>query len=65
MIELFEKANLTDYEYALVTKGIVFGVGIGTLLGAVIGEVTLFFSFGGVCGIISTLLYIFFKRLKK
>lgn len=62
---MFEKANLTDYEYALVTKGIVFGVAIGTLLGAIIGEITLFFSLGGVCGIISTLAYVLYKRLKR
>ncbi|MDQ0461712.1 hypothetical protein [Clostridium sardiniense] len=61
---VFEKANLTEYEYELVAKGIAFGVGSGVLIGTLIGEVVLFFSLGGVIGIISTLAYTFYKRLK-
>lgn len=61
---VFEKANLTEYEYELVAKGIAFGVGIGILIGTLIGEMILFFSLGGVIGVISTLIYIFYKRLK-
>lgn len=61
---VFEKANLTECEYELVAKGIAFGVGIGILIGTLIGEVVLFFSLGGVLGIISTLTYTFYKRFK-
>lgn len=62
---MFENINLTEEEYILVTKGIAFGVGIGVLLGTLIGDIILFFSLGGVCGIISTLAYSLYRRIKR
>ena len=49
----------------MVTKGIAVGVGIGILLGAIIGNITLFFALGGVCGVISSLIYSKQHKVKK
>ncbi|MDO5040427.1 hypothetical protein [Clostridium sp.] len=62
---MIDKISLSEAEFTLVSKGIAFGVGIGMLIGIFIGDVILFFSLGGVCGILSTSIYSMIKRLKK
>ncbi len=62
---MIDKISLSEAEFTLVSKGIVFGVGIGMLIGIFIGDVILFFSLGGVFGILSTSIYSMIKRLKK
>lgn len=65
VVFMIDKISLTEAEFTLVSKGIAFGAGIGILLGAFIGNVVLFFSLGGVCGILSTSIYSILKRVKK
>lgn len=62
---MLEKFSLSEQEYENVAKGIVGGVGIGTLIGLIIGTVTLWFAIGGVLGIISSLIYSFFEKHTK
>ncbi|MEG2727366.1 MAG: hypothetical protein RR940_03930 [Bacilli bacterium] len=64
MVSRLEKIYLSDKEYEIISKGIVFGVLVGTLIGMFIGEVVLFFSLGGVLGIISTTIYTITRKIK-
>ena len=58
---MLEKIILSDQEFEYLTKGIAFGVGIGTLIGLLLENAILGFSFGGVSGIIS-LIYSHYKK---
>ena len=49
---MLEKIILSDQEFEYLTKGIAFGVGIGTLIGLLLENAILGFSFGGVSGLI-------------
>lgn len=62
---MLDKFILSERECENIAKGIFWGVGIGTLIGLIIGNVTLWFSMGGVVGIISSLIYSFFEKHKK
>lgn len=55
---MWDKLILKEKDYERLTKGIAFGVGIGIVIGAMVGEVALFFSLGGVMGIVITSIYI-------
>ena len=59
---MLEKIILSDQEFEYLTKGIAFGVGIGTLIGLLLENAILGFSFGGVSGIILSLIYYHYKK---
>lgn len=62
---MLDKLVLSDKDYEYLTKGIAYGVGLGTLAGVIIGNITLAFAAGGVIGIISAGVYSYYKKLKK
>lgn len=59
---MFNKFKMSDKEYDMVCKGIIDGVIVGTLVGTILGDVSLFFSLGGVVGIIISTGYNMYKR---
>lgn len=62
---MLDKLSLTDKECENLAKGIAIGAGLGTLIGIIIDNVTFAFSFGGVVGIIGSLIYSTYIRYKK
>lgn len=62
---MIEKIILSDQDYEYLTKGIAIGVGIGTLVGLLLENVTFGFASGGVIGIILSLIYSFYKKASK
>ncbi len=60
-----DKLNSTDDDITRISYGIAFGSGIGVVLGAVISNVPLGFSLGGVSGILIYIVYNFVVRSKK
>lgn len=59
---MLDKISLDEKEYDNLTKGLAAGVGIGIIIGACIGNVTLAFAAGGVIGIVSSLIYSYFTK---
>lgn len=64
MVKILEKMILSDKDYEYLTKGIAIGIGIGTLVGIVIENVTLAFAAGGVIGILTAFIYSIYRRKK-
>ncbi|WP_315110153.1 hypothetical protein [Clostridium intestinale] len=60
-----DKLNSTDDDITRISYGIAFGSGIGVVLGAVISNVPLGFSLGGVSGILISIVYNFVVKSKK
>lgn len=60
-----DKLNSTDDEITRISCGIAFGSGIGVVLGAIISNVPLGFSLGGVSGILISLVYNLVIKNKK
>lgn len=60
-----DKLNSTDDDITRISYGIAFGSGIGVVLGAIISNVPLGFSLGGVSGILISIVYNFVVRSKK
>ena len=54
MSKVLDKLSLTDKECEYLAKGIAIGVGCGVFVGAIVGNVALTFSIGGVAGIIGS-----------
>ena len=59
---MIEKIILSDQDYEYLTKGIASGVGIGTIVGLLLGNVILGFASGGVIGIILSFIYSYYKK---
>lgn len=59
------KFILSDKDYEYLTKGIAGGIGIGILFGVVLGNITLTFASGGVIGIILSVIYSHYKKLRQ
>ena len=59
---MYKKIYLSDKQCEYLAKGIVLWVGLGTILGAIIGYVELFFALGGVLGILISLIYSAIKK---
>jgi len=62
---MLDKFSLSERECENISKGIAWGVGLGTLSGLLIGNVILWFAMGGVVGIISSLIYSIFEKHNK
>ena len=62
---MLDKLSLTDKENDLLAKGIAIGVGVGILVGALLNYVALGFAAGGVGGILVSLIYSFYLRMRK
>ncbi|GFP78547.1 hypothetical protein [Clostridium fungisolvens] len=62
---MLDKLSLTDKENDLLAKGIAIGAGVGILVGALLNYVTLGFAAGGVVGILVSLTYSFYLRMRK
>lgn len=62
---MIEKIILSDQDYEYLTKGIASGVGIGTIVGLLLGNVILGFASGGVIGIILSFIYSYYKKVTK
>ncbi|MNO46980.1 hypothetical protein D3C76_372780 [compost metagenome] len=60
-----DKLNSTDDDITRISYGIAFGSGIGVVLGAIISNVPLGFSLGGVSGILISIVYNFVVKSKK
>lgn len=61
---MLDKISLTDKENELLAKGIAIGAGIGIVGGALLNYVALGFSAGCVAGILFSLTYSLYQRLK-
>lgn len=59
-----EKLILSDQDYDYLAKGIALGAGIGILLGIFVDDIILAFSACTVIGIISSLGYSVYKKIK-
>lgn len=59
---MLDKLCLTDKECEYLAKGIAIGVGSGVFIGAIVGNVALTFSIGGVLGILGSLFYSWHKK---
>lgn len=64
MNKLLEKMILSEKDYEYLTKGIAFGVGIGTIIGIIVENIILFFALGGVVGILVASILSIIKKLK-
>ena len=64
MEKLFKNILLSEKDYEYLTKGIASGVGIGTLIGVLCGEVIFLFSLGGVIGVILPSIVIIIRKFK-
>lgn len=62
---MWRKLVLSEKDYEYLAKGIASGVGIGTIIGAIAGDVILFFSIGGVVGIIVATILSVLDRFKQ
>ncbi|GFZ34537.1 hypothetical protein CSC2_50630 [Clostridium zeae] len=62
---MLDKLSLTDKENDLLAKGIAIGAGVGIVGGALLNYVTLGFAAGGVVGILVSLTYSFYLRMRK
>lgn len=64
-MEFNDKIFLTDEEIKLLSIYLMFGVFIGTIVGAILSNVQLFFSLGGVVSILISFVVMIVKRNKK
>lgn len=64
-MEFNDKLFLTDDEIKLLSIYLMFGVFIGIIVGAILSNVQLFFSLGGVVSILISFVVIIVKRNKK
>lgn len=64
-MEFNDKLFLTDEEIKLLSIYLMFGVFIGIIIGAILSNVHLFFSLGGVVSILISFVVIIVKRNKK
>ena len=64
-MEFDDKIFLTDEEIKLLSIYLMFGVFIGTIVGAILSNVQLFFSLGGVVSILISFVVMIVKRNKK
>ena len=64
-MEFNDKIFLTDEEIKLLSIYLMFGVFIGTIVGAILSNVQLFFSVGGVVSILISFVVMIVKRNKK
>lgn len=64
MEKLFKNILLSEKDYEYLTKGIASGVGIGTFIGLLFGEVIFLFSLGGVIGVILPSIVILIRKFK-
>lgn len=62
---MWRKLVLSERDYEHLAKGIASGVGIGIIIGAIVGDVILFFSIGGVIGIIGATIFSALNRFKQ
>ncbi|GAA0078948.1 hypothetical protein UT300005_33270 [Clostridium sp. CTA-5] len=62
---MLEKLMLSDKECENLAKGIAIGVGLGTVVGALLDNTVFYFAFGGVVGIVSSLIYSKVEENKK
>ncbi|WP_084767101.1 hypothetical protein [Clostridium nigeriense] len=60
-----EKLILSEQDYDYLAKGIALGAGIGIFLGIFVDDIILAFSACTVLGIISSLLYSFYRKQKR
>lgn len=63
-MEFNDKLFLRDEEIKLLSIYLVFGVFIGIVVGAILSNVQLFFSLGGVVSILISFVVIIVKRVK-
>ena len=64
-MEFDDKIFLTDEEIKLLSIYLMFGVFIGIIVGAILSNVQLFFSLGGVVSILISFVVMVVKRNKK
>ena len=64
-MEFDDKIFLTDEEIKLLSIYLMFGVFIGIIVGAILSNVQLFFSLGGVVSILISFVVMIVKRNKK
>lgn len=64
-MEFNDKIFLTDEEIKLLSIYLMFGVFIGIIVGAILSNVQLFFSLGGVISILISFVVMVVKRNKK
>lgn len=64
-MEFNDKIFLTDEEIKLLSIYLMFGVFIGIIVGAILSNVQLFFSLGGVVSILISFVVMVVKRNKK
>lgn len=62
---MLEKFILSEKDYEYLTKGIATGVGMGIVIGAFVGNITLAFATGGVVGIVLAFGYSSYKKITK
>lgn len=60
-----ESLFLTDDEIKFLSIYLVYGVGLGTLIGLFFNKIELFFALGGVMSIVVSIFKIYINRNKK
>ncbi|MDU5108009.1 hypothetical protein [Clostridium sp.] len=60
-----ENLFLTDDEIKILSIYLVYGVGVGVVLGLFFNNIELFFALGGVTSIIVSVLKVYINRSKK
>ncbi|MFU7516601.1 hypothetical protein [Clostridium sp. HCS.1] len=60
-----ENLFLTDDEIKVLSIYLVYGVGVGVVLGLFFNNIELFFALGGVTSIIVSVLKVYINRSKK
>ncbi|WP_243190685.1 hypothetical protein [Clostridium gallinarum] len=61
---LVEKLVLSEQDYDYLAKGIALGAGCGIFIGVFVNDIILSFSACTVLGIVLSLMYSFYKKIK-
>ena len=61
---MWGKLILTEKDYEYLSKGIAIGVGSGIIVGAMTDDIILFFSLGGVLGIVGAGIFSIMRKVK-
>ena len=64
-IILLKNIILSEKDYECLTKAIAMGVAIGTIIGAILDDVILFFALGGIIGIVTSFILCTIKKFNK
>ena len=61
---MLKKLILSEKDYKYLTKGLSSGVILGVIIGTIVENVLFFFALGGSLGIIGTIIFSIYNKVK-